>query len=497
MGTIRRQSIQATLVLIIGVALGFVLKLYLFTKYLTTAEVGLLSVILDAANIFAAFIPLGSQSIFIRYLPHFKAEGESKPKGLLFIGAVLSLLGFLLFALLYLIFQDQITEYYASRAPLFATYVYLLIPLVLARVIYIVGQSYARTLKKNVFPLVIKEILVRALTMILVVGFAASWFDLDGMMILFVIIYYISGAIMTFYLFRMRALNFKPQLSKLKGGLGRDMVIFGLFQILAATSDVLIKNIDSVMLMSFKGLSFAGVYSIAFFIGQMIELPRRAVSQITGPFIAEAMASDDRDMVQSLYHKSSLNQFLVGAVMLICVWTNLDALFELMPRGDEYITGKYVVLFIGLAKLFDMSMGVNSNILQNSPYYRFNFYTLTALGVLAIGLNFILIPKYGLNGAGIATLVALGSINILKSVYVRYRLNYQPFKSSSGIAFIIAILTYFVAAYLPKLDSPFLDILYRSSITVGFFGLLVLRFKVSEDFTQLFKALKKRYLNRK
>lgn len=497
MGTIRRQSIQATLVLVIGVALGFVLKLYLFTKYLSTEEVGLLSVILDAANIFAAFIPLGSQSIFIRYLPHFKNEGESKPVGLLFIGSVLSLIGFLIFAVLYLLFQDQIVEYYSTRAPLFASYVMLLIPLVLARVIYIVGQSYARTLKKNVFPLLVKEILVRLLTMVLVVGFAASWFDLDGMMILFVTIYYISGAIMTFYLFRMRALNFKPRLTALKGGLGRDMVIFGLFQILASTSDVLIKNIDSVMLMSFKGLSFAGVYTIAFFIGQMIELPRRAVSQITGPFIAEAMASDDRKMVQSLYHKSSINQFLVGSLMLICIWTNLDSLFELMPRGDEYSEGRYVVLFIGLAKLFDMSMGVNSNILQNSPYYRFNFYSTTALGILAIGLNFILIPKYGLNGAGIATLVALGSINSLKSIYVRYKLNYSPFKSNSALAFLVSMVTYGVAYILPKLDSPLLDLIYRGAITVAFFGLLIIKLKVSEDFTQLYKTLVKRYLNRK
>lgn len=474
--------------------LGFVLKLFVFTAYLTRDQIGLLTVMLDTANLAASVIPLGSQGIFVRFLPFFREEGAKKPKGLLSFGLTLASIGILIFTLLFLIFRESLADAYAEQAPLFSEYLFLLLPLVIVRVVYVVGQSYATALKKNVFPLFIKEILVRLLTGALIVGFAWQYYDLDGMMLLFVGIYFVSGAVMTMYLFNkgMFELSSPKKRFKEEKGMRGNMVKFGLFAVMTSTGTMIIANIDSIMITGFEGTTAMGIYAIAFFIGQIIEMPKRAISQITAPFVSEAYASNKIDVIESLYHKSSVNQFIVGAIILICVWTNIDNLLVIIPNGELYYSAKYVVLLIGLGKLFNMSMGVNMNIIQNSEHYRFNFYSMTLLAVLAISSNLIFIPLYGINGAAMASMLSLVIVNLARGVFLRVKMGIQPFKMNSVWAFVIAVGAYALASWLPQLDNAFLDMIYRSAITcIAYFTVLLL-YGISEDLSNLFAKYTKK-----
>ncbi len=492
MGTIRRQSIQATMVMAVGVLLGFVLKLFVFTAYLSTEQIGLLTTLLDAANFFAAFIPLGSQAIFVKYLPFFRTKKNGDPKGLLSIGFILSTVGFSIFLLLFLFFKESIIAFYQNQAPLFSKYIYLLIPLVAFRVLFTVGQAYGWALKKNIFPLIVKDILVRVLTGIIVITFAAHWFSLDGLVIWFVMVYFISGAVMTYYLFRGGFLDLSKPGKKLRQGKGKEILYFGFFAIMTSAGDIIIRNVDSLMITSMVSLEATGIYTIAFFIGQIIELPRRAVGQITAPFVAEASAKNDKTQIATLFHKTAINQFLIGSILLICVWTNIDSLFELIPNGNEYRSGKFVVLIIGLGKLFDMSMGINSNIIQHSEYYRFNFYTMSLMGIIGIATNIILIPVLGITGAAIASLITIALANIIKGIFLSYRFHLQPFNLNFMKAIIISLLSSGLAYALPTLPFPLLDIVYRSIIVIVAFGTVVFLTNVSKDSSQLIQLMLKK-----
>lgn len=488
MGTIRRQSIQASLILLVGLILGFLLRLYLFPKYLSPDEIGLLTVLLDTANLFATFIPLGSKSIFVKYLPYFQKD-EDSPKGLLFLGVTISIIGFLIFLAVFFIFQAPLQEYYAKStdAKLFSRYLIFLVPLVLFRVIYILGWGYSRALKKNVFNNFIKEIIVRVLTACLIIGYAYHLFDLDGMIFLYVTIYFISGAIMTYYIFRLGELKLQPRLDKLKHGKGKEIFYFGLFAVMTGAGSIILRSADSLLITSLKGTYAAGIYSVAFFIGLVIELPRRSISQITGPFIAEAAESNNTKQIASLYHKSSINQFLVGSIMLICVWINIDDLFALIPKGNIYQEGKYVVLFIGLGKLFDMSMGVNNEIIQNSPHYRFNFYTMTLLAFLGVITNILLIPILGIEGAAIASLISIFLVNTFKGVFIKYRFGLQPFGKNSLLALLISVIAYLFALILPSTGYEIINVLYKSFLTTLLFIGLAYSLSISTDINQLIR----------
>lgn len=355
-----------------------------------------------------------------------------------------------------------------------------------------VGSAYSRAIKKNIFPLWIKEVIVRVLTGLLVIAYAYQRFDLEGLMSYYVAIYFLAGAIMSYYLVRVGIGSARGIPSSWIPSGSKDIVFFGLFAVLTSAGETIIRNIDSVMVTSMQGLSATGIYGIAFFIGQIIEMPRRALTHISAPFVADAASRNDYKTIQKLYQKSSLNQFLVGSILLICVWTNLDNLFLIIPNGQDYVSGRYVVLLIGLGKLIDMSMGINGNIIQNSPHYKFNFYSMSLLAILGITTNLILIPVFGIVGAAMASLLSIFLVNIARAIFINVKFQLQPFSKAFTAAILIVVITYVSSILIPEQDKPIWDLIIRGGVSIFVFLVLTYFSGISPDINDLIKQSSRR-----
>src|SRR5690606_29664738 len=155
-----------------------------------------------------------------------------------------------------------------------------------------------------------------------------------------------------------------------------------------------------------------------FYMATVIEIPKRAISQTSATLIARAFVDNNMDEVRTIYQKSALNQFLVGALLLIGIWANLENIFEMMPKGEIFQAGAVVVVWVGLAKLLDMAFGPNSEIIVMSRYYWVNMITLIFLAGIVIVSNSYLIPRLGIAGAAYATAFSLAVFNAVKWLFV-------------------------------------------------------------------------------
>ena len=72
MGIIRREGALSSVVIYLGIVLGFVLSLFVYPKYLATEEIGLIRVLLDLSGIIVPFMLLGVQNTYVKYHPYFK-----------------------------------------------------------------------------------------------------------------------------------------------------------------------------------------------------------------------------------------------------------------------------------------------------------------------------------------------------------------------------------------------------------------------------------------
>ena len=79
-----------------------------------------------------------------------------------------------------------------------------------------------------------------------------------------------------------------------------------------------------------------------------------------------------------------------------------------------------MVRIINLAeKLSEEEMSKREGDLFNSDYYRVVLFFGVILAILAIVLNLILIPLYGINGSALATFIAIVVYNSIKVYFVK------------------------------------------------------------------------------
>jgi len=151
-------------------------------------------------------------------------------------------------------------------------------------------------------------------------------------------------------------------------------------------------DVFMVSILSDGELSDTGVYTIALFIANVVIIPSKAITAIAAPIISQSWTKNNTQKIQNIYRKSSLNGLIAGIFLMICIWLSIDDLFRIMPNGERYDGGKYVVLILGLTKLFDMATSVNQHVIGYSKYFRFNFYAVLILAILNIFSNYIFIP---------------------------------------------------------------------------------------------------------
>lgn len=178
--------------------------------------------------------------------------------------------------------------------------------------------------------------------------------------------------------------------------------------------------------------------------------------------------------------------------MFLGLWANIDNIFRIL--GPDYISGKWVIFFIGLGSLIDMSTGANSSILGSSPYYKIQTGFLVVLVISLIITNLMLIPIYGITGAAIGGALSLSILNILRYLYLWYKFNLQPFNFKFVIVAAIGIVAYFISSLMPVLPYLIADILVRSSILTILFCLPIYLLKLSPDINEkadeILKAIK-------
>lgn len=495
MGIIQRQSIILTVINYIGVALGAINTLIIYPKVLSEEEFGIFRFVTQTAQMLFPFALLGAGSLTIRFFPHFKDERNGHNGFLLLLLSAASG-GLALFSILAFLFRKPILAGYASNFGEYVQYVPYIIPIVCCMGLAYVLNAYSTNFQRMAVPQVLNNIFLKVSTAVLCVCLFNGLFVFSTMMAGVVFAYFLVFILMTLYLNREGLLFLKFNRGFLKKPLLKSLAGYAAFGFLGHISTSLAVQIDTFMVGTMIDLKSVAAFSIGLFIADTIDIPRRSVESAASPIVAQAWKDDNLPEIRKIYQKSSLIQLLAGLFILLGIWLSVDELFKIMPNGEKYEVGKYVILILGVGKLTDLATGINSPLIGYSAYYRFNFYAILALAVFNILANLLFIPIFHINGAALATMLSLGLFNLLKLGYIYYRWRMQPFTSAVIWVFGIAAVSYTVAWLIPLTPYPLVNILIKSVTFALIYGGLALWFKISSDLSGLFDAFILKIRNR-
>jgi len=486
LGVIQKQSISGTIYSYLGVLLGFITTGWLFPRLLSTEQVGLLRILVSYSVLFAQFASLGINSVSVKLFPYFR-DSAKKHHGFLGLTLLVGIAGLILSTGIYLLLKPLFLAHANGKSSLFLNYFYYVVPLILFTLLFSLFDTYYRVLYNAVKGIIYKEVVQRLFILAAILLYFFELIDFQWLVILYVLAFILPALFLMGTLIKDKMFFVRPDLNFIDKKMAREMMNVAFFGILASFSGVLVLNIDVIMVNQYLGLGAAGIYTIAFFFGTLILVPMRTMGKISSVVIADAWKINDRKTIMDIYRKSSISLSIIGFLLFIGIWGNLDNIFHIV--GKDYTAGKYVILFIGLANLSDLFMGVSPHIILNSKHYRWLSYLLFVFAFLLIVTNILLIPRYGITGAALASLFSKYIYNSLKFIFLYKQYKFQPFSYRHLEIILFAFLSWYLSTLIPVLNHFILDLVVRSAFISMAFLLPVYFFKVSEDINQKVRQL--------
>lgn len=496
MSVIRRQSLLSSLFMYIGTILGAVNVMILFPKFLTSVEYGFITWLLILGSTIGIFARMGMRDITFKFFPYFKddysKDENTKHNSFLTLALMVPLIGVILGGLFIFLGKDFILQIYADNAgfQLIQTHFWLLFPLLLFDVYFNILNAYSTSLMKAAIPIFFRDLFVRLMILVLLLLFANKILTLSQFLIGYTSVYGLQCLGMIVYLLWLGEFRLGFDFSKVKE-LSKQILPYAGYAFLSGGAIYLVHNIDSLMV-SESGLDNLAIFRVFSYLGILIMIPGRAIMNISLPAIANAWKEDNIAKIDQIYRKTASVQLVVGLGLLLLIWANIDHFIffmEILKGDDEYAVGKFVALFIGLAKLVDGATGINGGIIVTSKHYRFDLFFVLLLIGLTISTNYFLIPLYGITGAAIATCTTAFIYNFGKFFFVKYKFGLQPFTQKTSLTVLIGALLFGLSYLLPVLDVFWIDLIYRSAILGGLYLAAILYFDLSPEISRLFRTI--------
>ena len=486
MGVIKRQGIKQSIVNYAGVFLAAFSTIFIYV--LDQELYGAARFVIDTAFLLSPFILLGATSVAIRYFPIFKNE-ENGHNGLLSILGIQFLIGGIIVIAVLFLFRERIFDLYADKSEIFTSQFFKIAILALIIALFNMLYSYTSNFKRIVVPSIFLNLIKVSLPILVLLcyyEYVPFSFLINGVLGTYILA--LLGILI--YLSHLGQLKFNFKFDIVDKPLMKGMSSFAMFSLLSGMGSMLAFKIDSLMVSTLIDFENNGVYTIALFIGNAIAIPTTAILQIASPIVADAIKNKDIPQVDSLYGKSSLNLLIFGVLLFVLVMAGILDLFHLMPTDNFDIhSGYYIVMAIGLAKLVDMATSINSQIINYSKYYKFNVVAILLMAVINIILNLVLIPKYQVIGAAMATFLSLTIYNLIKLVFIYTKFKIQPFSVQTLWVLGIGLLSFGIAYFIPDTGQPFLNLVLKSMVIAAIYLTLTLRLKVSEDINEMWQQI--------
>lgn len=492
MGIVRRQSALNFIWSYLGVGLGYVNKVILFSEILTRGQFGLLELLLTFMTIGAEISLLGVPKIITRFFPRFRGH-PTREGSLMFFILVYAMAGFALLTLILLFFKPFLVEAYSVNSPLFAaSYAYIL-PITLGYFLYKIAAGFSGSLFRSVIPMLSFEVVQKLLMTALIVSFYYQWFDFDTLVLLFVLSYFVPAVIIFIDIQRQR-LKWKPDWSIFNSRSGKLMIQYGLFTSLSDATVILVQRVDMILIALLIGEAEAGTYAIAIYFSALIAKPSRSMKGILGPLIATRLKERNFEEVEMLYRKTALNNVLIGGILLVGLIVNIGPFFELLPK---HAYAEVPAMILGAALLLNVFSGPHRFVILNTRLFKVDFYANIVLLISAILIDIWLIPSLGLTGAAIGTLVVTIGYNLFGMLYVGHHMKMKTFAWKNMVVFLLLAGITAFGLLIPDLSHPFLTMTARSVVVVSLFGGYMLLAKPSKELHELilmpFRKLREKF----
>ena len=247
---------------------------------------------------------------------------------------------------------------------------------------------------------------------------------------------------------------------------------------------------DILMLGYFTDATTVGLYHPAARTAGLLQALLLSFLSIYAPMMAQFHSEGDRNKMGETYK-------LVSRWLLMCA-IPISAVFIIFPGkvlllfGPEYLPSAKILVILTWATFIQAIFGAAGPTLSMSGHTILVLWNTIGAFLLNFGLNIFLIPKYGIIGAAIATLISLTAVGFARTIQVGVILKMNFFDRKVIKPIVAGIMVYTGLLLIKDSIMPFhtlITLLSAGIFSVGSYGLIMWILKIEDEDLDFLKGL--------
>jgi O-antigen/teichoic acid export membrane protein len=405
-----------------GLVMGFLLTL-IIAHYFGAKGLGDYVLSIVVLRIFTLFSKLGVDTFSIRFIASFAKQDKWKSIQL-FRNKIIRLLSIssLIFSLLMYYFSEDIANLVHAKVEHVRLNAFFVLPMAFFMLHY---QSLRGLKKIAEFSFFLR---MAQATFSIISIFIITQFFVDGNVPVYA---YLSSlaivSLLAFIVFfnsynKIKRISDDEQIEELKYS---EILKVSIPLMFAQSVQFIMAWTDKLMIGNMMGSEEVGIYFTAFKLSMFASIALMAINSIASPKFAELYGKKDFDGLKKVAHQSSKMIFLATLPLVLVFFVFPEFLLGLF--GEEFKVGVKAFVFLSFGKLISSLSGSVGNILQMTGKQVIFMNVLFVGAIVNVLLNFFLIPKFGINGAALASMISLSMWNLIMVYFVKREFGFYTF----------------------------------------------------------------------
>lgn len=497
MGSIRKQTIISSILVYIGFFIGAI-NMYFYTRNgsFTPEQFALTRIFFDFAQNMYAFGALGIIPVIYKFYPYYKDNLETHKIDLMTWGMMAAFIGFILVIVLGWYFQPVFVHQFSEKSKLIVDYYYWMFPFAMGMLFFSVLEGFSWALQKTIFSNFLKETGLRIITSLFILLYLFKVISFSGFVHLFAFLYLLIFLVLAIYLFRSNQLHFPTIISRVTKKFWKKMLSMQALIYSGTVIASVAATIDSFIIAKFQGLAVVGIFGLAQYSANLIQVPQRSIQAVSAGVLSRAWKDKNITEIKRIYQRSCINLLIMSLFIFGNLWLNVLPGMQVLNIQKDYEAGIAAIFILGMVRIIDAGTGLNGMVINTSTFWRFDFFSGVVLLAFRLPLTYFLIKNYGIIGSAFAELTAYSIYNFIRYEFLRRKFNMQPFTIKTVISILIAILAYAFSYYIFNGMSGWMGIILRSVMFSTIMIISVFSFNLTPDAGQLYNNFKEKFLSK-
>lgn len=497
MGSIRKQTIISSILVYIGFFIGAI-NMYFYTRNgsFTPEQFALTRIFFDFAQNMYAFGALGIIPVIYKFYPYYKDNLETHKIDLMTWGMMAAFIGFILVIVLGWYFQPVFVHQFSEKSKLIVDYYYWMFPFAMGMLFFSVLEGFSWALQKTIFSNFLKETGLRIITSLFILLYLFKVISFSGFVHLFAFLYLLIFLVLAIYLFRSNQLHFPTIISRVTKKFWKKMLSMQALIYSGTVIASVAATIDSFIIAKFQGLAVVGIFGLAQYSANLIQVPQRSIQAVSAGVLSRAWKDKNITEIKRIYQRSCINLLIMSLFIFGNLWLNVLPGMQVLNIQKDYEAGIAAIFILGMVRIIDAGTGLNGMVINTSTFWRFDFFSGVVLLAFRLPLTYFLIKNYGIIGSAFAELTAYSIYNFIRYEFLRRKFNMQPFTIKTVISILIAILAYAFSYYIFNGMSGWMGIILRSIMFSTIMIISVFSFNLTPDAGQLYNNFKEKFLSK-